>query len=155
MVGQGSWAEGEILRTAPNFNLGFGGYPVSSNASDCKVVLGTSQAICVWKDSKVRQAALDFANWWNTSDYGKSWYADVIITYPPIKDAKFPTSNLNNDAMKSIDEKGAGRMSCYDLPVAFTDAALGQVMQVYAAGDITKDEACTQLQGKIGEFLDD
>ena len=154
MAGQGSWAEGEILRSAPDFKLGFCGNPVSENAADCKVELGTSQAVCIWKDSKVLQAALDFANWWNTSDYGKSWYADSIITYPPLTDAKIPTSALTTDALASIQEKGAGAMSIYQIPAAIGDGTLPQIMQNYATGSITKDEACQQLDDAFMEFAD-
>lgn len=153
MVGQGSWAEGEILRGNENFKLGFAGYPVSNNPADCRVELGTSQAICVSKDSKVLQETLDFANWWNTSDYGKAWYADSIITYPPLTDAKFPTSALNTDAVKSITEKGAGPMSIYDIPMSVSDTYLPAAVQNYILGEISKDDACKQIEDKFAEFV--
>jgi len=154
MAGQGSWAESSILKAAPNFKLGFCGNPVSENAADCKIELGTSQAVCIWKDSKNLQAALDFANWWNTSDYGKSWFADSVITYPPLTDAKIPTSALTTDALASIQAKGAGNMSIYQIPAAVTDGTLPQIMQNYAAGTITKDEACKQLEESFMEYAD-
>jgi len=153
MVGQGSWAEGEILRGNPDFNLSFGGYPVSNDPADCKVEMGTSQAMCVSKDSDVLQETLDFVNWWNTSEYGKTWYADEIITYPPLKDAKFPTSKLNTDAVASIEDKGAGPMSIYDIPSSVSDTYIPSITQTYAIGEISKDEACRQLEEKIAEFI--
>ncbi len=155
MAGQGSWAEGEILRAKEDFNLGFAGYPVSEDPADCTIELGTSQAICVYKDSKNLEEALAFANWWNTSDYGKNWYADEIITYPPLSDAKFPTSALNTATTKIIEEKGrSGAMSIYAFPSHLIDDLFTQTMQRYVEGTISRDEACAEIDAAFAETVE-
>jgi raffinose/stachyose/melibiose transport system substrate-binding protein len=73
IVGQGAWVEGDLKKINPDINIGFTGYPVDDDAAHCQVITGSDQAMRVNKDSKNKQAVLDFVNWWYTSDYGKAY----------------------------------------------------------------------------------
>lgn len=85
VLGQGAWIEADCLSINPDLNIGFNGYPVTEDASQCQVISGSDQALHVNKDSKVLQQTLDFLNWWYTSDYGKSWFTDVAGVVPPVE----------------------------------------------------------------------
>ena len=60
VLGQGAWIEADCLSINPDLNIGFNGYPVTEDASQCQVISGSDQALHVNKDSKVLQQTLDF-----------------------------------------------------------------------------------------------
>ena len=77
VLGQGAWIEADSLAIDPELQIGFNGYPVSDDASQCQVISGSDQSLHVYNDSEVLQQTLDFVNWWYTSDYGQAWFNDV------------------------------------------------------------------------------
>ena len=145
VCGQGAWIEADVKAINPDINIGFNGYPVTEDASQCQVIAGSDQALHVNKDSKNLQATLDFVNYWYTSDYGKSWFTDVAGVVPPITtDAKsdFAIIEQGNELAAS---NGAGDLAiCYS-----TDSwhqTFGQLIQAYIAGTADKDATCSQIE---------
>lgn len=106
---------------------------------------GADQALRINKDSAQLQATLDFVNWWYTSDYGQAWFTDVAGVVPPVNSTQESEFQViqQGDALSASD--GAATLAiCYS-----TDSfhqAFGETMQAYIAGDLTKDEACAQIE---------
>ncbi len=151
ILGQGAWVEADILNIDSAFQIGFNGYPVTADASQCQVIGGSDQALRIYKDSKVLNEVLDFVNWWYTSDYGKSWFCDVAGVIPPIKDAKVPDMAIIKQGSELSASKGAAAVSISYSTDSFHQA-FGEIMQSYVGGVVTKDEACKQIEQKWVEL---
>ena len=145
MLGQGAWVEADCLAINPDLKIGFVGYPVTEDATECKVISGSDQALHVSKDSENLQAVLNFVNWWYTSDYGKAWFTDVAGVVPPIVTDAPSDFEIIKQGSALAESKGSGALAiCYS-----TDSwhqTCGQILQSYIAGTVTKDEACKQIE---------
>lgn len=145
IVGQGAWVEADLLAIDPELQIGFAGYPVTGDAKQSQVIGGADQALRINKDSAQLQATLDFVNWWYTSDYGQAWFTDVAGVVPPVNSTTESTFQIikQGDALSASD--GAATLAiCYS-----TDSfhqVFGEIMQSYIAGDLTKDDACKQIE---------
>lgn len=147
MLGQGAWVEADILAIDPNIKIGFGGYPVSENASDSKVIGGSDQALRINKDSKALDQVMEFVNWWYTSDYGKTWFSDVAKVIPPISAGTVPNLEIPKQGNELAAKDGTASLAI----VYYTDSshqAMGEILQSYIAGTVSKDEACSQIEAK-------
>ncbi len=151
MLGQGAWVEADVLKINPDIKIGFDGYPVNEDASLCKIIGGSDQALRVNKDSKVLQPTLDFLNWWYTSDYGKTWFKDVAGVIPPIKDGNTPDFEIIKQGSALEKEEGSATLSIAYSTDSFHQA-FGEIMQSYVAGSIDKDAACEQIEAKWVEL---
>jgi len=151
VVGQGAWIEADVLKIDPEIQIGFDGYPINEDASVCKVIAGSDQALRVNKDSAVLSDVLDFCNWWYTSDYGKSWFSEVAGVIPPISGATAPDFEVIKQGNALVDSEGAGTLGVVYSTDSFHQA-FGEIMQAYIAGTIDKDEACTQIETKWVEL---
>jgi len=151
VVGQGAWIEADVLKIDPEIQIGFDGYPINEDASVCKVIAGSDQALRINKDSAVLQDVLDFCNWWYTSDYGKAWFSDVAGVIPPIKEATAPDFEIIKQGNVFVESEGAGTLGVVYSTDSFHQA-FGEIMQAYIAGTIDKDEACTQIETKWVEL---
>lgn len=147
VLGQGAWIEADCLSINPDLNIGFNGYPVTEDASQCQVISGSDQALHVNKDSKVLQQTLDFLNWWYTSDYGKSWFTDVAGVVPPVES----TTESKYEIIKQGDELSKTNGTA-DLAICYsTDSwhqSFGEIMQGYLAGTTDKDATCAQIESQ-------
>ncbi len=145
VLGQGAWIEADVLAINPNLKIGFNGYPTTEDPAECKVISGSDQALHVNKDSANLQAVLNFVNWWYTSDYGKSWFTDVAGVVPPIVSDSESNFEVIKQGSALTAEKGSGALAiCYS-----TDSwhqTCGQILQSYITGELTKDEACAQIE---------
>lgn len=151
ILGQGAWVESDIRAIDSSIQIGFDGYPVSNNATDCKVISGSDQALRINKDSKVLNNVLDFVNWWYTSDYGKSWFSDIAGVIPPVKDAKVADMAIIKQGDELSKSEGSGTLAISYSTDSFHQA-FGEVMQSYVGGQIEKDAACEQIEQKWTEL---
>lgn len=151
IIGQGPWVEADILKIDPNIQIGFDGYPVNEDASLCKVIAGSDQAIRISKDSKVLGDVLDFVDWWYTSDYGKKWFSDVAGVIPPIKDAVTPDYEIVKQGTALVEQEGAGTLGVVYSTDSFHQA-FGEIMQSYIGGVLDKDGACAEIETKWVEL---
>ena len=147
MIGQGAWVEADILAIDPEIQIGFNGYPVSDDPTQCQIIGGSDQALRINKDSAVLGAVLDFVNWWYTSEYGKTWFCDVAGVIPPIKDAKVADMQIIRQGSELSATNGAAALAISYSTDSFHQA-FGEIMQAYVGGTITKDEACSQIESK-------
>lgn len=145
VLGEGAWIEADVLAINPDIQIGFNGYPVSEDASQCQVIAGSDQALHVYKDSAVLQPTLDFVNWWYTSDYGKSWFVDVAGVVPPVTSDAESEFTIINQGNELAAENGTASLSiCYS-----TDSwnqTLGELFQAYIAGTADKDATCAAIE---------
>lgn len=150
VIGQGAWIEADALSINPELQIGFNGYPVTDDASQCQVISGSDQSLHVYKDSEVLQPTLDFMNWWYTSDYGKSWFNDVAGVVPPIQ----TTETSNFEIIKQGDELSAS-VGAAPLAICYsTDSwhqTFGEIMQDYIAGT-DKDTVCASIESQWQEI---
>ena len=151
MLGQGAWVEGDLLKINPDLKLIFTGYPVSDDAKDCQVITGSDQALRINKDSKNKQAVLDFINWWYTSDYGKSWFTDVAGVVPPIETDGKSEFQVINQGNASVEEKGSAPLGVIYSTDSF-HTAFGEAMQAYVEGGATKEDTIKTIEEKWVEI---
>lgn len=147
MIGQGAWVEADCLAINPDVKIGFNGYAINDDASLCKVVAGSDQALRVNKDSENLQAVLDFVNWWYTSDYAETWFNDVAGVVLPIKSSAESSFEVIKQGNALAESNGTA-----DLGISYdTDSfhqIFGETMQSYVAGTMTKDEACAEIEAQ-------
>jgi len=143
--GQGAWIEEDSLKINPNLHIGFAGYPISNNPVDCKVVTGADQAMRVSNSSKHQKELLDFINWWYTSDYGKSWFANVAKVVPPITQGTIPNLEVPKQGAALVAKEGSQPMTIVYSTDAF-HTAFGEAMQAYVGGTATKDQTCALIE---------
>ncbi len=151
VVGQGPWIEESIMKINPEANIAMAPYPINDNAELAKIAKGPDQAMRVNKDSEHLEEALDFINWWYTSDYGKSWFVDVAGVIPPIKEVESPDLQLVNTGVADTEANGAGAVAVAYSTDSFHQT-FGELMQTYVGGQITKDELCAQIEAKWHEL---
>lgn len=145
VVGQGAWIEGDVKAINPDIKIGFNGYPVTEDASQCQVISGSDQALHVYKDSKALQATLDFVNWWYTSDYGISWFTDVAGVVPPVTTKAESNFDIIKQGSELESTVGAAPLGvCYS-----TDSwhqVFGELMQSYISKTADKDATCASIE---------
>jgi raffinose/stachyose/melibiose transport system substrate-binding protein len=145
VLGQGAWIEADSLAIDPDLQIGFNGYPVTDDASQCQIISGSDQALHVNKDSESLQATLDFVNWWYTSDYGKAWFTDVAGVVPPITTTEESNFEIIKQGSELEEANGAAALGiCYS-----TDSwhqVFGELMQSYIAGTADKDATCASIE---------
>lgn len=151
MLGQGAWVEADLMAIDDTLQLGFAGYPVSDDPAQSKIISGSDQALRINKDSAHLQEVLDFVNWWYTSDYGKSWFCDVAGVIPPVVDGKMADMQVINQGNELAASDGVGALAiCYSSD-SFNQA-MGEAIQAYIGGTLTKDECCAQIEAKWVEI---
>ncbi|BBH19411.1 putative binding protein MsmE [Paenibacillus baekrokdamisoli] len=145
MTGQGGWAEDAVTKINPKINIGIMGYPVSNDANNSQIILGSGAVLRINKSSKVLQEAKDFVNWLYTSDYGQNWFSDFAKAIPPITDGKYPNVQMVNDMQEILKtEKPADEAIAYSLN-SFHQK-FGEIIQAYIGGQINRDQAIDQIQ---------
>lgn len=151
VVGQGPWVESSILDINPEAKIALAPYPINDNPELAKVIKGPDLSVRINKDSENLQAVLDFCNWWNTSDYAKTWFVDVAGVIPPIKDAPLPELQIVQTGVADADEHGTGAVAISYSTDSFHQT-FGELMQSYVGGQMTLDELCTQIEAKWQEL---
>lgn len=151
MLGQGAWVEADLLAIDEELQIGFAGYPVSDDPAQSQVIGGSDQALRINKDSKNLQAVLDFVNWWYTSEYGQNWFCDVAGVIPPVTGAKVADMQIIKQGAERVAAEGSGALAiCYSSD-SFNQA-MGEALQAYIGGSLTKDECCAQIEAKWVEL---
>lgn len=151
VLGQGAWIEADSLAIDPELQIGFGGYPVSDDAAQSKIISGSDQALRVNKDSESLQATLDFLNWWYTSEYGVNWFTNVAGVVSPVVTEEESTFEVikQGSALEETDGSGV-------LAISYsTDSwhqVFGELMQSYIAGTADKDATCAAIETKWAEI---
>lgn len=151
MLGQGAWVEGDLLKINPDIKIGFGGYPVDEDAAHCQVITGSDQALRINKDSKNKEAVLDFVNWWYTSEYGKSWFTEVAGVVPPIQTDGESEYEIVKQGAASVEEKGSASLGVIYSTDSF-HTAFGEAMQAYVEGSTAKEDTIAAIQKKWAEI---
>ena len=135
VLGQGAWIEADVLSIDPDIQIGFNGYPVTEDASQCQVISGSDQSLHVNKDSAVLQQTLDFMNWCVTSEEGtKAMGEDMGFTIP-FKTAEEST-NVFVKQDQAYTESGLTPVSWNftTMPSEEWKNGLGTALTSYAAG---------------------
>jgi raffinose/stachyose/melibiose transport system substrate-binding protein len=151
MTGQGAWTEEQILKIAPDMEIGVMGYPVSEDPEQAMIITGADQALRIYKDSPVLQETLDFFNWLYTSDYGKRWFSEVAKVIPPVKDAAFPNMQMPQQ-MKQIMETGKTGDLAINYSLDSFHQKFGEIMQAYVGGAKSRDQAIEEIQKAWMQF---
>jgi raffinose/stachyose/melibiose transport system substrate-binding protein len=141
IIHQGNWAEGTILKTNPDAQIGFLVGPVGANAKLGGIMFDSNQTIRVAKDSKNLKAALDWLRWLTTSEYGKNWIPGKIKQMSPIAGASAPQSQIAEATVAMLNGGTSGYPWFYQMFPTGTEQQLGAILQGYCAGQT--DRAAT------------
>jgi raffinose/stachyose/melibiose transport system substrate-binding protein len=149
---QGNWAEGSILKTNPDAQIGFLLGPVAGPESKSGIMYDSNQTIRVAKDGQV-QAALDWLRWLTTSAYGKAWIPDKIQQLSPIKGSKAPSAQL---AQATVAMLAAGTPSYpwfYQMFPTGLEQGLGIILQGYCAGQTNRVQTLDALDAEYTKIV--
>ena len=134
VLGQGAWIEADVLSIDPDIQIGFNGYPVTEDASQCQVISGSDQSLHVNKDSAVLQQTLDFMNWCVTSDDGvKAMCKDMGFTIPFKKNMKSDNVLVNEANKYTEDGKTPVSWNFSTMPSEEWKNGVGSALTSYAA----------------------
>lgn len=145
IIGQGSWAEADILKINPKMKLAIAGYPVDDKISDAFIVAGTEQATRIYKESQSLEEVLDLYNWLYTSDYGKKWFSSVAKVMPPINNAQMGKMQIAKEFETYRKDNKVGDMYINYATDAFHQK-FGEIMQGYIAKTYTKEQAVKEIE---------
>ncbi|EGD48256.1 extracellular solute-binding protein family 1 [Ruminiclostridium papyrosolvens DSM 2782] len=146
IIGQGSWAEADILKINPKMKLGITGYPVDDKTSNAFIVAGTEQATRIYKDSPVLSEVLDLYNWLFTSDYGKKWFSKIAKVMPPINGADVTKIQIAKEFETYKKDNKVGDMYINYVKDDFHQK-FGEIIQGYIAKTYTKEQAVKEIEG--------
>jgi raffinose/stachyose/melibiose transport system substrate-binding protein len=145
IIHMGTWAEAMFHDLNPDIDMAFIPTPVSNDGYEPKVAVDTAWGYIVHKDGKHVDMAKKLVEYILTSDDGVDWISQALGVIPPLK--KQPASingQLSNDASKYI-ARGLSLPWAYNYyPAGMTDF-VGNTLQAYAAGDVTREEAMRML----------
>jgi ABC-type sugar transport system, periplasmic component len=153
IIGQGTWAEADILKINPKMKLGIMGYPVDDKTSNAFITAGAEQATRIYKDSPVLEDVLDLYNWLFTSDYGKKWFSGVAKVMPPINGAEMGKMQIAKEFESYRRDNKVGDMYINYTTDAF-HKKFGEILQGYIAKTYTKEQAVKEIEEtwkKIGK----
>ncbi len=145
IIGQGSWAESDILNINPKMKLGVTGYPVDDKTANAFIVAGTEQATRIYKDSPALEEVLDLYNWLFTSDYGKKWFSKVAKVMPPINGGDMSKMQIAKEFETYKKDNMVGDMYINYVPDDFHQK-FGEIMQGYIAKTYTKEQAVKEIE---------
>ncbi len=145
IIGQGSWAESDILNINPKIKIGITGYPVDDKTANAFIVAGTEQATRIYKDSPVLSEVLDLYNWLFTSDYGKKWFSKIAKVMPPVNGADMSKMQIAKEFETYKKDNMVGDMYVNYVNDDFHQK-FGEIMQGYIAKTYTKEQAVKEIQ---------
>ncbi len=145
IIGQGSWAESDILKINPKMKLGVTGYPVDDKTSNAFIVAGSEQATRIYKDSPVLSDILDLYNWLFTSDYGKKWFSKIAKVMPPVNGAEMSKMQIAKEFETYKKDNMVGDMYINYVKDDFHQK-FGEIMQGYIAKTYTKEQAVKEIE---------
>lgn len=145
VLGQGAWIEADALAIDPELQIGFNGYPVSDDASQCQIISGSDQALRIAKDSESLQATLDFVNWWYTSEYGINWFTDVAGVVSPVATDVVSDFEVIKQGSALEAENGSATLGINYSTDSFHQV-FGELIQAYIAGTADKDATCAAIE---------
>jgi raffinose/stachyose/melibiose transport system substrate-binding protein len=145
IIHMGSWAEAIFHDLNPDIEMAFIPTPVSNDGYEPKVAVGTGWGYIVHKGGKHVDMAKKLAEYILTSDDGVDWMSQALGAIPPLK--KPPAGingQLSNDASKYI-ARGLSLPWAFNYYPARMMDFVGNTLQAYAAGDVTREEAMRML----------
>ncbi len=151
VVGQGPWIEADVLKINEDANLALAPYPINDDPSLAQIIKGPDLTIRINKDSENIEDAVDFANWWFTSDYGQNWFFEIANVMPPVTNVPSPEFNIVQTGEQDIETNGAGTLANSYSTDSFHQT-FGELIQAYLGGSLTKDELCTQIEARWQEL---
>lgn len=140
MIHQGSWAEGAIRKINPDAEIGFLLVSADNNPAHAGLMVDSNITYRICKQSKNRQAALNWLKWVATSEYGKKFVPEKTDQISTVKGAPFPKAQLAEDTANYIKQK----VKTYPWLKGYwpdgCEMQLPTVLQSYVAKSKTKDQ---------------
>jgi raffinose/stachyose/melibiose transport system substrate-binding protein len=153
MIHQGNWAEGSIMKTNPDAQIGFLLGPVGSSAAKAGIMFDSNQTIRVAKDGPNLQAALAWLRWLTTSDYGTKWIPDQIKQLSPIKGSKASDAQLSAATVSLLGAKVPGYSWYYQMFPTGTEQGLGIILQGYCAGQTNRLQTLNAMDASYTKIV--
>ncbi|MFD2671365.1 ABC transporter substrate-binding protein [Marinicrinis sediminis] len=157
MMQQGNWTQVQLLETNPDLNVGFLPMPINNDADAMdKLPVGVPNNWVVWKESPVKDVAKDFLNWMVTSDAGKKTIVEEFKFIPAFKSIEADEAILGQLASDIITYANAGKTiswNWFKYPGGeATSKPMGEMMQAYIAGEVTRDQLLENFMSKWEEM---
>ncbi|MCX7711475.1 MAG: extracellular solute-binding protein [Clostridia bacterium] len=144
MIHQGTWAEETIRKANPHTDVGFFAAPGENEFANPGIMVDSNLCMRIYKDSKQREAALDWMRWLITSKYGEHWIPEKCRQISTIKGASIPKTQLAQDTMEFIRSSKAYPWFKGYYVDGF-EQQLGLSLQAYAAGNKTRQQVKDEL----------
>ncbi|HET6452749.1 MAG TPA: extracellular solute-binding protein, partial [Spirochaetia bacterium] len=149
---QGNWAEGSILKTNPQAQIGFLLGPVAGPASKAGLMYDSNQTIRIAKDGQV-QAAVAWLKWLTTSAYGKAWIPGKIQQLSPIKGSAAPSAQLAQATVALLGSRTPSYPWYYQMFPTGLEQGLGLILQGYCAGQTNRAQTLDALDAEYAKIV--
>jgi ABC-type sugar transport system, periplasmic component len=145
MMKQGTWVERSLKRLNEEMNIGIMPVPLSNQAEKNKLQVVTTTFLCVNKESKNKEKALEFLEWWHF--YAQRYLVNIDGVIPPFYSVDTSSLGMLNAQMENYiaEEKIFDGFGYEYWPTGF-QINLREPLQTYAVGLLTKEEALEELQ---------
>jgi raffinose/stachyose/melibiose transport system substrate-binding protein len=153
MIHQGNWAEGTILKSNPDVEIGYLVGPTADGAAKAGIMFDSNQTIRIAKDKPNTKAALDWLRWLTTSEYGKAWIPAKIKQMSPIKGAAAPEAQLAKETSSML-AKGVPSYSWfYQRFPTGAEKDFGSLFQGYLAGQTNRAQTLAAIDADYAKLV--
>lgn len=153
MIQQGNWIYGSIKDVDEKLASNVGTLPIPlDGVKEESIPVGVPMywAVNKDKDSKVKEASIDFLNWLYTSKKGKKMIIDDFNFIPAYKgyesDDLQPKDPLAKDVAKFVQEGKTMPWVFMGYPTGFGEEQFGPLVQKYFAGELTWNQVVDQAK---------
>lgn len=149
---QGNWAFPLIAKANEKADVGIMPFPISNNPEDygnTQISVGASLYFCVDANQSTKEqqeGAIDFMNWFFTSEKGQEYYVDKLNFIPAYKNiTKSPSDNLSKMVVDYMNNgKTMSWINMYYPGDGVT--SIGASMQKYLAGKVDRAGLASELE---------
>ncbi|KRG15717.1 ABC transporter substrate-binding protein [Lederbergia galactosidilytica] len=147
---QGPWMAESIEKSNGDINFGVAPLPISDDPSQTLINLGTSTSLAVYKDSKVKDVALDFINYIMDEQDSSGLYES--LAFNPISELHtFPLYPWLEESQSYIEE---GKVYQDPSIPSAVKSESEKLLQSYLAGDKSQEDVLKGLDRAWQQFLE-
>lgn len=152
-IHQGNWIDPWLIGNGVSFPMGYAPH-ASVYGEHNAIFIGAPSYYVLNNESENIDAAKAFLNFMATNEEGHSYMVNEAKMIPAFTNVTLtPDAPLSADVTKWLaKENGAYTWLQNDMPDGFGMGTLGPIYEIFAKGEITKEEFIAQVTAKINEI---
>lgn len=152
-IHQGNWIDPWLIDNGVSFPMGYAPH-ASVHGEHNAIFIGAPSYYVLNNESANLDAAKAFLNFMATNEAGHNYMVNEAKMIPAFTNVTLtPDAPLSADVTKWLaKENGAYTWLQNDMPDGFGMGTLGPIYEIFAKGEITKEEFIAQVKAKINEI---